>query len=182
MKTCPNHPDRKAEYVCHGCGKYYCKSCLTEEGEYYFCSEPVCQELLQDERNKQLLLPSEVICPNCKSELKLDDDERKAGKIHCPECESYIDFTVKPPAVKSRKEYSQAFSSLNQGDIGIVKSILDDGDIDYYVFGENFLSVDPLIQPARFFIANDQIDEAKELLKDFTFKAFGTSMRQDKVD
>jgi len=179
MKTCPNHPDRKAEYVCHGCGKYYCKSCLTEVGDYYFCIEPACQKLLQAEGNKQLLLPTEVICPNCQSELNLDDDERKKGKIHCPECESFIDFTANPPVVNNKKEYTQLFSSLNQGDIGIVKSILDDGDIDYYVFGENFLSVDPLIQPARFFIANDQIDEAKELLKDFNFKAFGTSMRQE---
>ncbi len=179
MKTCPNHPEIKAEYVCHGCGKYYCKSCLTEEGEYYFCNEPACQKLLQLEKSKQLLIPSEVRCPNCQSELKLEDDERRLGMIHCPECESFIDFTTDPPVVKNKKEYSQLFYSLNQGDIGIVKSILDDGDIDYYVFGENFLSIDPLIQPARFFVANDQIDEAKELLKDFTFKTFGTSMRQE---
>ena len=182
MKTCPNHPDKKAEYVCYGCGKYYCKACLTEEGDYYYCKEPACRELLQVAKHKQLLLPTEVICPNCQSDLKLEDDERKSGKIHCPECESSIDFTVEPPLVKNRKEYTQLFSSLNQGDIGIVKSILDDGNIDYYVFGENFLSVDPLIQPARFFIANDQTDEAKELLKDFDFKIFGASARQDEID
>ena len=179
MRTCPNHPDSEAEYVCHGCGKYYCKSCLTEEGDYYFCDEPACQKLLQAERNKELLLPSYIACPNCQSELNLDENERRSGKIHCPECEAFIDFTTDPPTVKNKKEYTLLFSSLNQGDIGIVKSILDDGEIDYYVFGENFLSVDPLIQPARFFIANDQIDEAKELLKDFTFKTFGTSMRQE---
>ena len=179
MQTCPNHPDRKAEYVCHGCGKHYCISCLTEAGEYYFCNEPACLKLLHAKSKKQIILPIEITCPNCHWELSLDNDERTSGKIHCPECESFIDFTTDPPTVKNKKEYSQLFYSLNQGDIGIVKSILDDGDIDYYIFGENFLSVDPLIQPARFFIANDQIEDAKELLKDFTFKTFGTSLEQD---
>jgi DNA-directed RNA polymerase subunit RPC12/RpoP len=103
MRTCPNHQDRKAEYVCHGCAKFYCKPCLTEEGEYYFCNEPACQKLLQTERNKHLLLPTEVICPNCQSELNLDDNESKEGKVHCPECESFIDFTVNPPVVNKKK-------------------------------------------------------------------------------
>ncbi len=178
METCINHPDKKADYVCHGCGKHYCELCLIEGGEYYYCNEPDCQKLLQAERQPEIL-PVEITCPNCESELQLEDDERASRKIHCPECESFIDFTTNPPNIKNRKEYSQIFSSLNQGDIGIVKSILDDGSIDYYVFGENFLSVDPLIQPAKFFILNEQIDEARELLKNFDFKIFGASAKTE---
>jgi len=181
MKYCINHPDRKAEYICHGCGKTYCELCLTEGEDYYYCNEPACQKLLQAVLQSEIL-PSEIICPNCKSDLQLEDDERISKKVHCPECGSLIDFNIDPPIVKNRKEYTQVFSSLNQGDIGIVKSILDDGDIDYYVLGENFLSVDPLIQPAKFFILNEQIEEVRELLKDFEFKIFGASAKQNDLE
>ena len=70
-------------------------------------------------------------------------------------------------------------SSLNQGDIGIIKSILDDNEIDYYVTGENFLSVSPLLEPAQFFVNTNQFEEAKKLLKDFDLKIFGFSARNE---
>ena len=111
--------------------------------------------------------PVKIICPNCSCELALEYDERTSGKVHCPECEALIDFGVNPPKILNKENYIELFSSLNQGDIAIIKSILDDSEVDYYVFGENFLSVDPLIQPARFFVNQNQIDEAKEVLKDF---------------
>ncbi|HSP88919.1 MAG TPA: hypothetical protein VLN45_12360 [Ignavibacteriaceae bacterium] len=128
------------------------------------------------------MLPLQVVCPNCNSEFELEEDERKAGKIHCPDCESYIDFTTDPPIIKKPKEYTQIFTSLNQGDIGLIKSILDDANIDFYVLGENFLSIDPLLQPVRFFILSDRVSDAKELLKDFDFKIFGTSTNQNDIE
>jgi hypothetical protein len=67
---------------------------------------------------------------------------------------------------------------MNQGDIALIKSILEDANIDYYVFGENFLSVDPLIQPAKFFVNENQIDEVKELLKDIKLSIWGFSNNQ----
>jgi hypothetical protein len=176
MENCINHPDKKAEYVCHSCKKHYCELCITESGDYYYCKDPNCQKILQAGLKFEIL-PAEIICPNCESDLLLENDERESRKVHCHECESLIDFTVDPPTVKKREEYSQVFSSLNQGDIALIKSLLDDGGIDYYVFGENFLSIDPLIQPVRFFIVNEQIDTAKELFKDFDLRIFGVSAR-----
>ncbi len=77
-------------------------------------------------------LPEDITCPSCESELELSEDERESKKVHCPECEAFIDFTVNPPKVLDVQNYTFLLSSLNQGDIGIIKSILDDNKIDYY--------------------------------------------------
>jgi hypothetical protein len=69
-------------------------------------------------------------------------------------------------------------SSLNQVDIGLIKSILGNADIEYYVFGENFLSAEPLLQPARFFVNGNKLEEAKELLKDYDLRIWGFSSNQ----
>lgn len=181
MEFCVNHPDRKALSICHGCGKSFCESCLDEGNEFYYCKQPACQELLKKETTVTLL-PSRIICPSCSSELNLDEDER-AGKIfHCPECEAYLDFTVTPPMVLEQKKYKEVFSSRNQGDIALLKSFFDDSDIDYYVVGEDFLATYPLIQPAKFFVTEDQLEEAKRLLKDFNANLFGVSRRNRSSD
>jgi hypothetical protein len=174
MKTCFNHPDKKAFLICHGCGKDYCKECLDEGKEYYYCKKPACQKLLHEEL-PTALLPVKVICPNCSSELELEDEERTSRKVHCPECEALIDFQEKSPKVLNRENYIELLSSLNQADIALIQSIMDDSEIDYYVLGENFLGVRPLLEPARFFVNENQLEEAKEVLKDFQLNIWGTS-------
>ena len=174
MKTCSNHPDKKAFSICHGCGKDYCELCLDEGKEFYYCKNPECQKILHGE-----LLPApfpiQIICPNCLSEFELEDEERASRKIHCPECEAFINLKAIPPKVLKKENYVELLSSLNLGDIALIKSILDDSEVDYYVFGENFLGADPLIQPARFFVNENQLEEAKEVLKDFKLNIWGTS-------
>jgi hypothetical protein len=174
METCVNHPDREALSLCHSCGKYYCKECLYEGKEYYYCKDTACSEILFKESGAAEL-PLSLTCPNCESEIELSEQERTAGKFHCPECEALIDMTVSPPRILDKENYVLLTSSLNQGDLGVVKSMLDDANIDYYVFGENFLSVDPLLQPARIFVNQKQAEEAADLLQNFDFKIFGVS-------
>ena len=178
MKTCFNHPDNKAVSVCHNCGKDYCEQCLDEGKEFYYCKRSECQELLEKEL-PTIKAPESIICPNCDSELELSENERIKGKTHCPECESVIDFTISPPKILENKNYIEILSSLNQGDIALIKSILEDGKIDYYTFGENFLSVRPILEPVKIFVNLNQFDEVQELLKDFELKIFGLSNRQD---
>lgn len=173
MKECVNHPGREALSICHSCGESFCEECLTEGNEYYYCAKPECQAMLKGELRKDI--PDTSVCPNCGAELELSEEEKKAGKIHCPECEALVDFNSDPPKVLNADNYVQLLSSLNQGDIGIIKSILDDAGIDYYVFGENFLSTEPLLQPARFFVSEDQLEDAHEVLKGFDLKIFGAS-------
>ncbi|MHB8906898.1 MAG: hypothetical protein ACYC4T_02120 [Melioribacteraceae bacterium] len=178
MENCVNHPQKKAISICHSCGQHYCELCLDAGNEYYYCKKAECQELLRKELPIQLLSP-EIICPNCSDNIELSDTERSSRKFHCPECESFIDFTFDPPKILNRENYVELLSSLNQGDIALIKSILDDGLIDYYVLGENFLNVDPLIQPAKFYVNGTQLEEAKGLLKDFELHIFGASDRHD---
>lgn len=176
MENCTNHPNKKALSICHSCGKPFCESCLVEGKEFYFCKSPACQEMLKRE-SSLALLPSRIKCPNCSSELAVSDTERTSRKLHCPECEAFVDFTVNPPMILERKKYKEVFSSRNQGDIALLKSFLDDSDIDYYVVGEDFLAIYPLVQPATFYVLNDQVEEAKGLLKKFNANLFGVSRR-----
>jgi hypothetical protein len=71
--------------------------------------------------------------------------------------------------------FIQLFSSLNQGDIGLLKSILDDSEVEYYVTGENFLALRPLLTPAVFYIKESEVEKVKEILKDIDFNILGTS-------
>ncbi len=179
---CYNHPERKAYSICHSCGKSFCEDCLVDGGEYYYCKNPECQKLLSKasiEAGDDSELPDDITCPSCGSELELSDDERETKKVHCPECEAFIDFTVNPPKVLDVQNYTFLLSSLNQGDIGIIRSILDDNEIDYYVNGENFLSVRPLLEPVQFYVNENQFEEARNLFKDFDLKIFGFSARNE---
>ena len=116
-----------------------------------------------------------IICPNCESEIELSKKEIETKKVHCPKCEALLDFNFVPPKISKKENYVELLSSLNQGDVSIIKSLLDDGGIDYYIFGENFLSVRPLLEPARLFVNETQIEEVKEILKDFDLHIWGLS-------
>lgn len=178
MKNCVNHPEKEAHSICHGCKKEYCKECLDEGVEYYYCKNPACQELLEEEK-PSIKAPQDITCPNCESELELSDEERIYGKIHCPICESILDFRSGTPKILKRENYQELISSLNQGDIALIKSILDEENVDYFILGENFLGIRPLLEPAQIFVNVNQIDEVKELLKDFKANIFGISTNQD---
>ena len=39
---CLNHPNTEAISFCHNCGNYYCKVCLNEGKEYYYCNNEDC--------------------------------------------------------------------------------------------------------------------------------------------
>lgn len=179
MNSCVNHPEREALSFCHNCGESFCEECLTEGTEYYYCQKPECQSMLAEEL-AQPELPEVIVCPFCNIELELSEKEKTTRKVHCTECDSLIDFNADPPVVMGKDNYVELYRSVNWGDIGIIKSLLDDAGISYYVFGENFLGADPLIQPARFFVDEKQAEEAAEILKGMDLKIFGTSMNDYK--
>jgi hypothetical protein len=177
MEHCKNHPIKKAFGTCRYCGEYFCKDCLLIGKEYNCCSKAECMKL-----NDAKLLPKEVTCPKCCAEMILDEKERMSDWVHCSECDVSIDFSVNPPVVEEPKNYVEIAWSLNQADISLIKSILDDTEIDYYVLGENFMCVDPLIQPARIFVLDEQTVLVKDILKDFKVQIVGVSMRDDMTD
>ena len=138
MSICVNHPEREALSICFGCKKEFCKSCLDEGKEYYYCKNDDCQKLLKNELGI-INIPEIIECPNCKTELELSLYEREKGTMHCPECESFIDFTSGIAEVIEDENYQEIMTLLNQGDVGIIKSILEDGNVDYIkmVSGKN---------------------------------------------
>jgi hypothetical protein len=180
MKRCVNHPPLDALSVCHSCGKDFCEACLQEGGEFYYCQSPGCQAMLRLEKPPELARI--VVCLTCGGEIQPTPTERRSRKVHCHECETFIDFNVQPPTLFAPEQYVRLLSSFNQGDIMLIKSILDDSSTDYYLTGENFLSVEPLVQPAVFYIHQDGLDTAKELLKDFELHFFGISANNEAPD
>ena len=66
-------------------------------------------------------------------------------------------------------DYKAVLSTFRPGDIAIIKSILDGEGITYFFQGENFTYLDPLVVPARLMVKKDQVEKAKEILKDFKF-------------
>jgi hypothetical protein len=61
-----------------------------------------------------------------------------------------------------------------------LKSILDDNEIEYYVTGENSLTLRPLLIPVNFYIKESEIEKVKTILKDFEFHIWGTSTNNQK--
>jgi DNA-directed RNA polymerase subunit M/transcription elongation factor TFIIS len=118
------------------------------------------------------------VCPNCNSKIKLSKNDITTKKVHCPKCEALIDFNFELPKVLKKENYVEFLSAINIGDISMIRSLLDSGGIDYYIFEENFVHVRPLLEPARLFVNETQIEEVKEILKDFDLHIWGLSSDQ----
>lgn len=63
-------------------------------------------------------------------------------------------------------DYTAVLATLNGGDIAIIKSVLDSVNITYFFQGENFNYWGRGVMPARLMVKKDQVEEAKEILKD----------------
>lgn len=63
-------------------------------------------------------------------------------------------------------DYKKVLETLNPGDIAFIKSVLDSEGITYFFQGENFVYM-AYPTPARLMVREDEVEKAKELLKDF---------------
>ena len=75
-----------------------------------------------------------------------------------------------------RKAYVEVYSTFIATDIAFIKSLFDANNISYFIGGENFLQVRPLVVPAKIIVEESQMEIAKELLKEFKSGHFGGSM------
>ncbi len=151
------------------------------------------------------ILPQEIQCPDCGADLKLNEHERIEGKFACPVCKEtfvvkkgemicptckaeFVEGITECPecgiplvetlAEKSEEkipQYVEILSTYNLADIAVIKSILNDGDIEYHLQGEIFNIVEPWVQPVKFFVKEDQVEMAKELLKEILIRFMGAS-------
>jgi hypothetical protein len=162
----------KAINKCHVCGQYYCKTCLIEGAGYYFCKQPECLKVLEGK-----LIAAVITCPSCSNEIALELAERTEKKFHCPICEKYINMNVDPPKILDPLRYIYLLTTINQTDIAFIKSILDSEKIEYFITGQNFLSVDPLIQGARLYVDEKHYQLAKDLIDKLDLHVFAGSTR-----
>ena len=65
-----------------------------------------------------------------------------------------------------KEEYRELIRTFNQGDIALIKSLLDSESIEYFLQGENFNLVRPLAQAPIFMVKKDQFIQARDLIKD----------------
>ncbi len=173
MENCYNHPERKAYSVCHSCGRYFCEDCLTAGTEFYYCKSPECRGKFKEDK-KSNFGSDKIICPNCQSVLELSSDEVQYSGFRCPECDAFIVLLNGKPESLEDKNYIQLLTTSNQGDAAIIKSMMENAEVDYYLTGEN-----SIYEPMVLYVNEKDIDLAKDILKDFEVHLFGFSANNE---
>jgi hypothetical protein len=112
-----------------------------------------------------------MFCPQCKSEY-VD------GITECADCRVPLVATLPPEPDHSEGRYVRVLSTYNAADIAIVKSILDDAEIDYYFSGESFNELSPLIQPAVLYVIDEQEEDAREALRGVDLRYMALAARE----
>jgi hypothetical protein len=110
-----------------------------------------------------------MFCPKCRAEYK-------AGVVKCADC--HVPLVEKPtePGRPEDVNLVKLLATFNPGDVAIVKSILDDAGIPYFLEGENFMHVYPLVEPARFMVPEKRVADALNALKDLKLSFEGISI------
>ena len=105
-----------------------------------------------------------MFCPKCRCEYR-------KGFSECADChvELIPELAPLPAEPKSSDfvEYRELLSTYNLADIAFIESILDSAKIIYFMQNEEFNTLTFSPQPVRVMVNTDQLDKAKELLKDF---------------
>jgi hypothetical protein len=106
-----------------------------------------------------------MFCPNCNAEYL-------AGVVVCAECN--VPLVDALPVIDHERgvaKFVEAVSTYNAGDIALIKTILDDGEIEYLVEGEYGNSM--LLQQIKILVREDKVEAAREILKDFNLTFLG---------
>jgi hypothetical protein len=118
-----------------------------------------------------------MFCPKCKSEYR-------DGYYKCATCN--IDLVPEIPTESEQEpefiEWEEVLSTKNNGDIALLKSILDSENITYYFHGEHFNVVRPWVQPAILMVDRNDVEKTNELIKDLKFSFSGISLNEDQDD
>ncbi len=61
-------------------------------------------------------------------------------------------------------KYELLIETSNPADVALIKSLLDSEGILYFVHGEAFSAVRPLVEPVRILVAEDRLEEARDLI------------------
>jgi hypothetical protein len=109
-----------------------------------------------------------MFCPVCRSEYV-------EGVAECYDCRVPLVKELPNPDDEPPLEYEEVLQTYNQGDIAVIRSVLDNEEIQYFIRGEIFNLVDPLIQPARLHVRKEEAQRARKLLSNLNVTFLGVS-------
>ena len=110
-----------------------------------------------------------MFCPKCGCEYE-------EGFDTCADC--HIPLVAEPPPPPPDPEYMECeriLSTHNTGDIAVIKAVLESEGVTHFFEGEVFNMLRPFLQPSRLFVRKDQVEKAKEILKDMKLQYFAIS-------
>jgi len=105
-----------------------------------------------------------IICPKCKSQYDITLFEfGRTLKCDCG-------YVINPNKNQSEYNFIKVYATPKQGEIALIKSILNSSKIPYYIKGENFGTLCGSangLSMMDIMIREDYFEDVKELLKDF---------------
>lgn len=110
-----------------------------------------------------------MFCPKCGAEYR-------EGFTQCSDCGIPLVWE-EPDEVEADKadyvEYTEVLRTFSLADVAIIRSLLEDAGIDYFIKDEHFALVRPLVEPPTLMVNKDQVEEAREILKDLKLQFKG---------
>lgn len=101
-----------------------------------------------------------MFCPECRTEYR-------EGFTVCADCGTALvpELPPEPPAEipSEGADFEEVLGYMDEGIVAIVKSLLDEEEIDYYIAGEFSIPRGP---DQRLMVRKDQAERAKEILED----------------
>jgi hypothetical protein len=106
-----------------------------------------------------------MFCPHCRTEYR-------EGFTICADCR--IPLVTSLPAAERRGEgggvpmgkFVEYLRTSDIGDIVILRSILDGGEVSYFIQDENINTLYPFMQSAILMVAEEDVEQVRELLKE----------------
>ncbi|MDP2605704.1 MAG: DUF2007 domain-containing protein [Deltaproteobacteria bacterium] len=100
-----------------------------------------------------------MYCPKCKGEYR-------EGFTQCADCQiPLVDELPQSESDDAPIDLVEVLSTADPGLIALVKSVLEAEDIPYLAHGEHFSRMHATI-PVRFLVAKEDVEVAREVLKD----------------
>ena len=110
-----------------------------------------------------------MFCPKCRSEYR-------EGFHTCSDCN--IELVDELPSIPEPEfvDFVEILATYNPADVVFLKSLLESEGIQHFFKGEHFMYMRPLADPVRLMVRQDQVDEAKELVKNVKLSVSGISL------
>ena len=112
-----------------------------------------------------------MFCPKCRAEYR-------EGFYTCADCNVDLVNELPPEPEPEYVEYKEVMATYNPADIAFLKSLLDAESITYFFHGEHFTYVRPFADPARLMVKKDEVELARELLKDLRLSYMGINLEK----